>query len=149
MNLNAVLSKTAKGAEEIATRKYKLAQRLRTLLIVVNGKAPVSELVAKFESIGDVTPMLEQLVADGFIAEARAAAPAAPAGGDFPAARAQLARAMLDALGPDGDSITEKLEACQSAQELKNYIDTKRAMLESALGRRGEKFWKLSKDLLG
>jgi len=146
MNLNAVLSKTAKGAEEIETRKHKLAQRLRTLLIVVNGKAPVSELVAKFESIGDVTPLLEQLVADGFIAEARAAA---PAGGNFPAARAQLARAMLDALGPDGDSITEKIEACQSAQELKNYIDTKRAILEAALGRRGDKFWKLAKDLLG
>ena len=154
MNLNAVLSKTAKGVEEIETRKYRLDQRARTLLVVVNGKAPVAELVKRFEMMGDITPNLERLVEHGFIAEAQAAAiawtaeTAAPAA-DFKDVRAQLARAMLDALGPDGDSITARLEACHSAQELKNYIDTKRALLEAALGRRGEPFWKKAKELLG
>lgn len=150
MNLDAVLSKTAKGVEEIETRKYQLDQRTRALLIVVNGKSTVFELVEKFEHIGDITPKLERLLADGFIGEARAAAsaPAAPAAA-FLQARAQLAKAMLDAIGPAGDSITEKIEACGSAQELKNYLDTKRSMLEAVLGRRGEPFWKKAKEQLG
>jgi len=147
MNLDAVLSKTAKGVEEIETRKYQLDQRTRALLIVVNGKTSVSELVKKFEQMGDITPKLDRLVAEGFVGEAKAAAGASAA--DFPAVRAQLAKAMVNALGPDGDSITVKIEACGSAQELKNYLDTKRDALEAALGRRGEPFWKKAKDLLG
>lgn len=154
MNLNSMLSKTAKGVEEIETRKYHLDQRARTLLVVVNGKTPVAELVRKFEVMGDITPMFERLVAHGFIAEtqareetrtAEAAAPAA----NFQDMRAQLSMALLDALGPDGDSITAKLESCRSVQELKNYIDSKRPLLEPALGRRGEPFWKKAKELLG
>lgn len=154
MNLNAVLSKTAKGVEEIETRKYHLDQRARTLLVVVNGKTPVAELVKRFEVMGDVTPKLERLVAHGFVAEAQPAADAWPAETAAPAVnfqdvRAQLARAMFDALGPDGDSITAKLEACRSAQELNAYIDSRRALLEAALGRRGEPFWKKARELLG
>ena len=154
MNLKAVLSKTAKGVEEIETRKYRLDQRVRTLLVVVNGKTHVAELVKKFEVMGDITPNLERLVVHGFVAETQAATiawtaePAAPAV-DFKDVRAQLARAMLKALGPDGDSITARLEACRSAQELKTYIESKRALLEAALGRRGEAFWKKAKELLG
>ena len=45
--------------------------------------------------------------------------------------------------------IAEKIEACETRQELKDYIDTRRGVLESALGRRGEVFWKKSKELLG
>ncbi len=69
MNLQAVLSKTAKGLEELETRRYKLDQRSRTLLIVVNGKASAAELLKKFESMANATKMLEQLVANGYVAE--------------------------------------------------------------------------------
>jgi len=148
MNLDAVLQKTAKGLEEIETRKYKLDQRARTLLIVVNGKAPVRELMAKFESTGDITPKLEQLLKEGFVAEASAAAGNA-GGANFEAIRAQLSRSITDALGPDADTIAVKLEACRSSEELKNYIDSRRGALEATLGRRGEAFWKQAKDLLG
>ncbi len=155
MNLQAVLSKTAKGVEEFETRKYKLDQRSRALLIVVNGKSTAGELLKKFEAMADATKLLEQLLANGFIEEggaapaAAAAAPAAPAAGDFKAVRARLSRAMTDILGPAGDSITEQIEACASAQDLKNYLDTKRAMLEAALGRKAAPFWALAKELLG
>ena len=152
MNLLAVLSKTAKGAEEIATRKYKLYQRTRALLIVVNGKSTATEILKKFEQMPDVAQKMEFLLSGGFVAETAAAAQSAAAvapSAAFEAARAQLARAMLDALGPAGDGITEKIEACRSAQELKDYIDTRRANLEAALGRRGEPFWRKAKELLG
>ena len=38
MDPKSVLSKTSKGREEIETRKHKLDQRMRMLLITVNGK---------------------------------------------------------------------------------------------------------------
>lgn len=70
MNLQAVLQKTEKGVAEVQTRQHKLEQKLRNLLIVVNGKATAAELVKQFEQIGDVAPLLEQLLAGEFIREA-------------------------------------------------------------------------------
>ena len=75
MDLQAVLSKTDKGVEEIETRKHKLEAKLRTLLIVVNGKSTAAELVQSLAQLGDVTPLIERLLAEGFVREA-----AAPAG---------------------------------------------------------------------
>jgi hypothetical protein len=155
MDLNAILSKTAKGNEEIETRKHRLEPRKRALLLVVNGKATTAELMKKFEAMGDISPMLEQLLAEGFVAAAAAArpaaAPAAPAAArdDFRALRAQLVRAITDALGPGGDAIAEKMEECATSQELKNYLDTRRAMLDVALGRQAQAFWSKAKELLG
>jgi hypothetical protein len=153
MDLKAILSKTAKGIEELETRKYRLEQRKRAVLIVVNGRASAAELMQKFEPMGDISPLLEQLLADGFVAAGGAATPAAAASAadrdDFPAVRAQLVRAITDALGPGGDAIAEKLEECGSRQALKNYLDTRRAMLEVALGKKGAAFWAQAKQLLG
>ncbi|MDH3318966.1 MAG: hypothetical protein OEO84_04665 [Betaproteobacteria bacterium] len=105
MNLQAVLKKTDKGVEEIETRKHRLEQKLRTLLIVANGKATGADLVKQFEQIGDVRPMLEQLLAAGFIGEAAGASAA-----DFKDIRVQLSHALTDAMGPAGDAITLQLE---------------------------------------
>jgi hypothetical protein len=153
MNLAAILSKTAKGAEELETRKYKLDQRSRALLIVVNGKSTGAELLKKFEQMGDVTPMLEQLLANGFVAEGAGAAAgpaaAAPSGVDITALRAELSQAITAVLGPGGDAITEQLEECRTLEELRAYIGGKRAMLESALGKKGAQFWAKAASLIG
>lgn len=157
MNLAAILSKTAKGVEELETRKYKIDQRSRALLIVVNGKSTGAELLKKFEQMGDVTPLLEQLVANGFIAEgpgaaspgAPAPAAAASAGADFKALRAELSQAITAVLGPGGDAITEQIEECKSLEELRAYVGGKRAMLEAALGRKGAQFWAKAAGLIG
>lgn len=93
MNLQAVLQKTEKGMDEMETRRHKLEQKLRTILIVVNGKATGAELVQKFEPIGDVTPLLEQLLAGGFIREApgRASRRSWPGRSSFSASAASTA----------------------------------------------------------
>lgn len=143
MNLQAVLKKTGKGVAEIETRAHKLEQKLRTLLIVVNGKATGAELVKQFEQIGDVSPMLEQLLAGGFIEALAAGA------GDFKATRIALSQAITDAMGPRGDALTLQLEACKSADELRAFVEGKRATLEGALGPRGAKFFATAKALLG
>lgn len=142
MNLESVLKKTAKGVEEIETRRHRLEQKLRTLLIVVNGKATGADLVKQFEQIGDIRPMLEQLLADGFI---EAAQPAA----DFKEIRVQLAQALTDALGPAGDPIVMQLEACRTADEARAFVESRRPMLEKAVGPRGPAFLAKAKALLG
>lgn len=144
MNLQAVLQKTEKGAEEIQTRRHKLEQRLRTLLIVVNGKATGADLAKQFEQIGDVRPMLEQLLAGGFIREAAGASAA-----DFKEIRVQLSHALTDVLGPAGDAIALQLEECRTLDELRAFVESRRASLEGALGPRGAKFFARAKALLG
>lgn len=143
MNLQSVLKKTAKGIEEIETRQHKLEQKLRTLLIVVNGKVTGAELAKQFEQIGDVRPGLEQLLAGGFIEAA------AQDAGNFKEARVALSQAITDALGPGGDAITLQLEACKTFDELRAFVEARRAMLEGALGARGASFFAKAKALLG
>lgn len=145
MNLGAVLQKTEKGVEEMETRKHKLEQKLRTILIVVNGKATGAELVQKFEPIGDVTPLLGQLLAGGFIREAAGGA----AGADFKEARIQLAQALTDALGPQGDPIVMQLESCKSPEEARAFVEAQRPMLETIPGPRAAAFLAKAKQLLG
>lgn len=145
MNLEAVLQKTEKGVEEMETRRFKLEQKLRTVLIVVNGKATGAELVQTFEPIGDVTPLLGQLLAGGFIREAAGGAPDA----DFKEARIQLAQVLTDALGPQGDPIVMQLESCQSAEEARAFVEAQRPMLERIPGPRVAAFLARAKQLLG
>jgi len=145
MNLHAVLKKTDKGVEEIETRKHRLEQKLRTLLIVVNGKATGADLVKQFEQIGNVRPILEQLVAGGFIAEAAPGMSAA----EFGDIRVQLSHALTDVLGPAGDAITLQLEECKNLDELRAFVESRRGALEGALGPRAARFFAKAKSLLG
>jgi len=141
MNLQATLQKTEKGVEEVKTRVHKLEQRLRMLLIVVNGKATAAELVRQFEALGDITPMLEQLIAQGFVREAASAA-------DFKDLRVRLSQALTDAMGPAGDTIVMQLQSCKDLESLRAFVDSHLERLQGAYGRRMEKFSALSRELL-
>jgi hypothetical protein len=142
MNQQAVLQKTEKGVEEIKTRAHKLEQRLRMLLIVVNGKATAADLVKQFESIGDVTPQFEQLIAQGFVREVVGAA-------GFKEIRVRLSQALTDAMGPAGDPIVMQLQECKDLEQLRAFVEDRREMLQGAYGKRVDKFVALAEALLG
>jgi len=141
MNPQAVLQKTEKGIEEIQTRKYHLDQRLRTLLIVVNGQLTAGQLIERFSRLGDVEPLLKQLLEQGFVQGAASA--------DFKNIRLQLSQALSDALGPDGDPVIMQLEACKTTDALRKFVIREREMLERVPGPRIAGFFKLASDLLG
>lgn len=143
MNLQAVLQKTEKGVAEIKTHAQGLEPRLRTLLIVVNGKTTSADLVKQFERVGNVRPMLERLIAEGFVREVAAVAKV-----DFKEARLQLSHALTDAMGPAGDAIALQLEGCKSMDALRAFVEERRPSLEGALGPRIAKFFVLAKSLL-
>lgn len=64
---NTILDKTDKGREEIATRKYQLAPRLRTLLVMIDGKQSKESLLTKVAGLGLTDENITQLLDSGFI----------------------------------------------------------------------------------
>jgi hypothetical protein len=75
--MNTVFDKTDKGREEIATRKYHLAPRLRTLLVLVDGKQGMEDLLKKVAGLGLHEDSITELLNNGFIESMAAAPPAA------------------------------------------------------------------------
>ncbi|HEY8609501.1 MAG TPA: hypothetical protein VIM12_20485 [Noviherbaspirillum sp.] len=73
-----IYDKTDKGREEISTRKYGLAAKLRPLLVMVDGKHSDTDLLAKVSGLGLGPDSLAELSAAGFIQAQAAPAPAAP-----------------------------------------------------------------------
>lgn len=59
--------KTDKGREEMATRKHALSSRLRTLLLLFDGKRTVPEVLQKVAGIGLTEQHITELMEMGFI----------------------------------------------------------------------------------
>lgn len=143
MNAESILVKTDKGAEEIATRKYKLDPKLRTLLIMVNGTASAAQLAQKFAGIGDIQPLLARLAKDGYVKEAGNAG-----GGDIKSVRMEVARALYDILGPEAEAMTMKIESCATMDALRAYLEERKGTLTQALGRNAPGFWSKTDKLI-
>lgn len=151
MDMTAVYAKTAKGQEEISTRAWKLPQKQRLVLILVDGKLTVAQHQEKAGSLGDVASLIEELERAGFIARhgaAPAAAasaptpavspPAAPAPGGLPVKEMtrNLNRVIHDYLGPDGDMFTERIEKCRTREEVLSYYGSVQVAFREILGKR-------------
>ena len=65
---NLIYDKTEKGLEEIQTRKHHLASRMRSLLVLVDGKSNAEVLLKKIAGLGLTAQSIEELVEQGFIA---------------------------------------------------------------------------------
>lgn len=67
MDNSAIFDKSDKGREEIITRKHKLAPRLRSLLVLVDGKKTAGELLLQLAGMGLDQSSLDQLFDQQFI----------------------------------------------------------------------------------
>jgi hypothetical protein len=74
MNDSDIPSKTATGSDELKNRSGHLPQRLRTLLIMVDGNLTVAELRLAGSRMGAPEDGLEQLLVRAFIAVANSSA---------------------------------------------------------------------------
>lgn len=139
MDTSAVLAKTPKGADEVKSRAHGLPQKLRALLIVVDGSTTAADLLARFGGLPEIEAGLETLLSQGFI-EARAGvgAAAAPAPASAPSAKtatvSDLTRYLLDNLGPDADLITGALEQARGLAEFNAAADRAADMLGAMRG---------------
>lgn len=125
-----IYRKTAKGLSEIETRAHRLPPRLRSALIVVDGKRDVNELKPMILAQPEET--LQALAEQGFIEVVgetappppppapapKASAPEASAAGDFDATRRAAVRALNDLLGPAAESLSIKMEKARNLGEL-------------------------------
>lgn len=128
MLAETVLVKTAKGAEEIQQRGHHLSGKLRALLITVDGRSAAGEIARRSLAPAETLAALEQLLADGYVAERPTAAAPAAAGRsslrelprESPLLLAQrfMASSMIEALGPEADHFAVHIEEAQTMAEL-------------------------------
>lgn len=131
--INSIFDKTDKGREEIATRCHHLASRLRSLLVLIDGKHDVDNLLKKVAGLGLDEHSIADLLEAGFIqetarngssdvlpAEVSGAVPAPDTAA--PSAVAQVGDAIL----PEGDNQFEAIyhfynETIKSTLGLRGY----------------------------
>jgi hypothetical protein len=65
--LTAIFEKTDKGREEMATRKHQLSLRMRSLLLLVDGKQNGEELLSKVSGAGLDAESLGELLREGYV----------------------------------------------------------------------------------
>jgi hypothetical protein len=123
----ALALKTEKGQEEIRNRAHGLPQKLRTLLIMVDGKCSIGQLLDRFPGVAEIEANLRLLIEQGFITLSGAAALAS--GGGVRAvpgvtvetrelALAALTRMIIEAVGPNADLVTGDLERARTRAEV-------------------------------
>lgn len=139
---NTTYQKSAKGSQAIATRDHALAPKLRSLLILVDGKRPADELAKLSSALGDTGQLLGQLLEQGFIEEvpgtsappasaSSAPAPLAPARGAVTLREAQrfAVRKLTDILGPTGETLCLRIEAARNANDFMQAIKSAEMVL--------------------
>lgn len=134
-----IFRKTDKGHAEIATRAHKLPPRLRSALILVDGRRSDEELSRLV--LAEPQATLQALLDQGFVevisvTVERAAVPAtappqaapapvpaaADAPRDFAQQRREAVRALTDAVGPMGEALALKMERAASPAELRPLL---------------------------
>jgi hypothetical protein len=73
--MTRILDKTDKGREEIASRKHGLAPRLRTLLVMIDGKHSQEDLLKQVSGLGLTEQSVNELMDGGFVSFHDSAAP--------------------------------------------------------------------------
>jgi len=143
--MTTIYRKTVRGHAEIETRTLHLSPRLRTALIMVDGRRTDEEL--RLMILGQPDQTLQALTEQGLI-EAIAitvsgsshggdapAAPAAPKPGvEFQTLRREAVRALNEALGPDAESLAMRMERAARFDELRPLLELAITVIGNARG---------------
>ena len=140
MNPGTIPGKTDQGRREISERSGSLSAVQRRLLILVDGKKTVNDLLA-FVRVGELDDALEFLLVQGLIAVTGEPVPLEPAVGagfaapspadavrpatsprEFAALRAQASDFVRERLGSSGGPICAAIERCDNPQELRKLL---------------------------
>lgn len=140
MNAGTTYFKTDSGRSEIAGRSHALDAVQRRLLILIDGKKTVNDLLA-FVRVGELDGALERLIQEGLIEPSESIsalkAPSAPGFAaatatesprpatdpdQFKGVRAQASRFVLERLGTSGEPICAAIERCESPAELRKLL---------------------------
>lgn len=161
MDKAAIYHKSARGMDAIATRTAGLTPKMRSMLILINGRRPFEELALLGQGLGDPEWLMAQLEADGYIepgtmkagpptepAPLLAAAGPAPLGpSSAPAplgpldlhvpldqAQRHAVRKLNDLLGPTADDLCARIEGTRTPQEFRAAIRRTESVLRAVVG---------------
>ena len=150
ISAGAIYAKTPVGAEEVKNRKIKLAPKVRTMLILIDGTKPVLVLREEAEALGVPPDFIEQLEKLGLVKPvgAAGAGPAAPRpeGGApvaakkmdpvarFRAAQQFMNDTAVNALGIKAFFFTLKLEKCSTVDDLREMTEPYREAITKGSG---------------
>lgn len=164
-----IYKKTAKGSEEVTTRKCKLAPKYRSALITVDGRKTDELLIATWNLLGDGYEILHTLLQDGFIEhDTLAVVPSIlpreqspdtgitdismtqpiPRSGDAAKSvsdcKQAAAQFLYDTLGPEADTLALRIEQANNLTALTVALDRARTVLADFNGReKSDEFWAL------
>ena len=131
------LAKTAKGREEIEHRRCKLAGKLRTLLILIDGPRSIEDTTRDAQKLGAPEVAVIQLMQDGFVAPiatgSRSAAAAASRSVD--SSRGESTRAATGVLDAGGDVGGD--QGAEPESEFAKFRNAKQFMNDTAVDNMG------------
>jgi hypothetical protein len=164
MIATAIYIRTEKGAEEVAHRSQAIPSKVRSLLVLIDGKLTGAQLIDKFSVFPNSAEYLQQLEDGGFIeaqggAQASASTVAAPSAAGGAAAVAPqgglndakhlIVQTLHDVLGPDADQLAVKIETALTAGELRVHAEKYRDMLiDMGKPKKAGVFWQAFEALL-
>jgi hypothetical protein len=150
MDLQSAYRKTPKGEQEIATRASGLSARVRSVLIMVDGRVTGADLLKRATALGDGNALVGTLVDGGFIESASGpvGTPAAMSTNptEFSPAHGEAVRFashfIVEALGPAYDELGGRIEACRDPAKLLHLLEGVRDVIASNAGKKkAEAFW--------
>jgi len=149
--MSSVYRKTDKGLAEIETRAHRLAPRLRSALIMVDGKRSDDELRKLIMT--DADGALKSLLDEGYVeiisttpqkpAPAAAPTPAAAAAAAQAASAGQRAlddvrrkaiRSLTEQVGPVAEAVAIKMEKAHNWEELRHSLEIAQDILRNTRG---------------
>ncbi len=150
MDLQSPYRKTPKGEQEIATRENGLSARLRSVLIMADGRITGADLRRRAGALGDGEALVAALVGGGFIEPIplNAGAPAASTSSrdEFGPAHLETvrfaSRFIVETLGPAFDELGGRIESCREPAALMRLLEGVRELIGANVGRKkAELFW--------
>jgi hypothetical protein len=159
MDERLIFSKTSKGVAEVAARSAALSLAARRILIMVDGKRTIADLAVLLKP-GEIDDVLNALETQGFIVRSGGDAAARAAtrpldvptmsgpldvntvGGEFEErnlltleeAKRRGVRELLDRLGPDGETMSMRIEQCRNADELRERLREAERLVAGMIG---------------
>jgi len=123
MDPKKVYQKTAKGEEELLTRKYGLPQNLRQVLIFVDGKSNITRVLEKAARFPNVGQALEELAQRGFIQLDETVT--------FAGIKDELIATARQTLGADAEKVITKIkDAPETKEGLQTTMDNCRKFVK-------------------